>query len=140
MTGPLTEPFLVVVEPLAAAWLHREAVEKMRQHGTMLAALEGTQGAELGRQLLRTAARLEASMQWRKAHEAAAPAACEEGIRWLSTAEAAEVLEVGQREVVNYMVLGEGPLPASRRTPGSPWRIRADDLDDFRLRLSEVPA
>lgn len=142
-TDPCREPFLAVVEPMAAAWLMRKAVGEMRDFARKVLPYEGTLGAELGRQLLRSAARLEASARWQEEHGAARVVPVEGqnvdgAVEWLTTAEAAVVLGVGPRQVGNYIDGGNGPLPASRKGPGSPWRIRSDDLADFRLWLSEV--
>lgn len=144
------EEFLAVVEPLAAAWMTRKVVAQMREHARQVLPYEGTEGPELGRQLMRAAARFETAAAWEQERrrrrvmaEGPAPGDGDEGaVVLLSTGEAAAVLEVGPRQVLNFIGGGAGPLPATRKGPRSPWRIRSDDLAgfaaDIRCRKSEV--
>jgi hypothetical protein len=131
-------PFLAVIEPEAANVILRFAGTQLEAYASKVVAYRDSPGAAQGQSVLRALAMLERSAgEWREARAAGVPTLPGPDVVWLSTADVARELEVTTRQVLHYIDGGRGPLPATR-SGGRAWRVRSEDLADFRYSRSEV--
>jgi hypothetical protein len=117
----------------------RAVGKELERYANELVAFPGSPAAAHGRFLLEALAELKVSARELREERALQARALDgmEDVVWLSTRDAAADAGVSVRQIVHYIDGGNGPLPATR-VGERRWKIRADDLADFRYSRSEV--